>query len=150
VRSWLADSPFGAQDPETRKRIRGVTGNWFHLLMALRALHKKGAVLSRILTSMEDPRAGWVGTTEPIDLFGISEAAPRALLEFVATNPELTTEEISTFANEGPDLRDPGVVRDGIWWAEKLDFIYPSSSGWKADDFLSRILKPSGEASHGV
>ena len=45
VRNWLADCPFGAQDPETRKKIRAVTGNWRHLLMAMRGLHKKGTTL---------------------------------------------------------------------------------------------------------
>jgi hypothetical protein len=99
---------------------------------------------------MEDPRRGWAGTTDPIELFGISEAVPRALLEFVTTNPELTTEDISTFANEGSALSDPAVVRDGTWWAEKLDFIYPSGGGWKTDDFLARILKPPVETSHGA
>jgi hypothetical protein len=150
VRSWLADCPFGAQDPETRKRIRVVTGNWFHFLMALRGLHKKGAVFSRVLASIEDPCGEWIGTTDPLELFGIFEAAPRALLEFVVTNPEVTTEDISTFADEGSSLSDPAVVRDWIWWAEKLDFIYPSGAGWKADDFLSRILKPSAETNHGA
>ena len=150
VRNWLADSPFGAQDPNTRKRIRSVTGNWFHLLMALRGLYKKGAVLSRILDDIENLGGGWIGTTQAIDLFGISEVAPRALIEFIVKNPDVTAEDIITYCDEGSGLSDPSVVRDGLWWAEKLDFIYPSGAGWKADDFLCRLLKPSREDGDGV
>jgi len=88
--------------------------------------------------------------TEPIDLFGIPEGGPRSLLEFIVNNPDVTAADISTFADEWTVLSDPALVGDGIWWAEKLDFIYPSGGGWRVDDFLCRILRPSGENSHGA
>jgi hypothetical protein len=150
LRNWLADSPFGEQPYEVRKSIRNVTGNWHELLMRMRERHKKGITLAGILDTMATAGGELAVGSSFVEAFGIVDGAPRKLLDFIAKNPKATTEDISVFADEGPLLSNPAVVRDAIWWAERLDFIYASEGGWKVDGALARLLDFAGEDGHGA
>ncbi|MBX7259849.1 MAG: hypothetical protein K1Y02_26070, partial [Candidatus Hydrogenedentes bacterium] len=135
---WLEDMQIVGGNPNTRARLRNASGYWPTLLYRLPPqCHEVGQLCEAI--------ERYVSSGDHVDAlrveFGLDSVEARSALRLVNELQGEPLDVLESFASgdEYEGLR-PEALRAWVEWAEMLQLIGASASGWKVDPVVSRLL----------
>jgi len=141
LRQWLEEVEAPRTDPDMRRRIAQVTGNWSYLLLHLYQRTRQDHRWDHQLELLEQWMGSQEGLSELLPAFGLDVEEPRRALEAISetTGGEILETDLSDLS-EMYDI-PLEILSRSLYWAELLGLVIPvGPKNWRLEGVARRLL----------